>query len=54
LIVDEARSGTIKVGMESKRKGAGWNERYLLKVLNGRDALALGEGQRYLDNQLPA
>lgn len=26
---------SIKVGIKSKRKNAGWNERYLLKVLNG-------------------
>lgn len=25
----------IKVGIKSKRKNAGWDERYLLKVLNG-------------------
>ncbi len=25
----------IKVGIKSKRKNAGWNDRYLLKVLNG-------------------
>jgi predicted transposase YbfD/YdcC len=26
---------SIKVGIKSKRKNAGWNERYLLKLLNG-------------------
>lgn len=26
---------SIKIGIKSKRKNAGWNERYLLKVLNG-------------------
>jgi predicted transposase YbfD/YdcC len=26
---------SIKVGIKSKRKNAGWDERYLLKVLNG-------------------
>lgn len=26
---------SIKVGIKSKRKNAGWNERYLLRVLNG-------------------
>lgn len=26
---------SIKVGIKSKRRNAGWNERYLLRVLNG-------------------
>jgi hypothetical protein len=26
---------SIKVGIKSKRKNAGWSEPYLLKVLNG-------------------
>jgi hypothetical protein len=26
---------SIEVGIKSKRKNAGWDERYLLKILNG-------------------
>jgi hypothetical protein len=36
------RERSTKVGIRNKRLKAGWDERYLFKMLNGYDAIALG------------